>query len=139
MSDWAVVFLGVIAVASLATSIGQLALLVSTARMAKRAERLMDTVEQEIRPILGHLNTIGRDASHAASLAAVQVERVDHVFGMLVQRLEETVDAIQSVVLKPAREATALVVGIRTALNFIKELRTARARSRADDEDALFI
>ena len=139
MSDWAVVFLGVIAVASLATSIGQLALLVSTARMAKRAERLMDTVEQEIRPILGHLNTIGRDASHAASLAAVQVERVDHVFGRLVQRLEETVDTIQSAVLKPAREATALVIGIRTALNFIKELRTARARSRADDEDALFI
>jgi uncharacterized protein YoxC len=139
VSDWAVVFLGVIAVASLATSIAQLALLVSTARMAKRAERLMDTVEQEIRPILGHLNTIGRDASHAASLAAVQVERVDHVFGMLVQRLEETVDTIQSAVLKPAREATALAVGIRTALNFIKELRTARARSRADDEDALFI
>ena len=139
MSDWAVVFLGVIAVASLATSVGQLALLVSTARMAKRAERLMDMVEQEIRPILGHLNTIGRDASHAASLAAAQVERVDRVFGMLVQRLDETVDTIQSAVLKPAREATALVAGIRTALNFIKELRTSRARSRADDEDALFI
>ena len=63
----------------------------------------------------------------------------DRVFGLLVQRLEETVDTIQSAVLKPAREATALVAGIRAALNFIKDLRTARARSRADDEDALFI
>jgi hypothetical protein len=139
VSDWAVVFLGVIAVASLATSLGQLALLVSTARMAKRAERLMETLEQELRPILGHLNTIGRDASHAASLAAAQVERVDRVFGTFVHRLEETVDTIQGAVLRPAREATALVAGIRTAVNFIRELRSARARARADDEDALFI
>jgi hypothetical protein len=139
VSDWAVVFLGVIAVASLATALGQLALVVSTARMAKRAEHLMDTVEREIRPILGHLNTIGRDASHAASLAAAQVDRVDHVFGMLSVRLEETVNTIQTAVIRPAREATALVAGIRTALGFLKDLRTARARSRADDEDALFI
>jgi uncharacterized protein YoxC len=139
VSVWATVFLGVIAVATLATAIVQIGVLVAASRLARRAERLMDVVEQEVRPILGHLNAIGRDASRAASLATVQVERVDRLFAMLVERLEETVKTIQTTVARPAREAAALVAGLRAALSFIRDFKAGRTRSRADDEDALFI
>lgn len=139
MSDWSTVFLGVIAVATLATAIVQIGVLVAASRLARRAERLMDVVEQEVRPILGHLNAIGRDASRAASLATVQVERVDRMFALLAERLEETLNTIQTTVTRPARDAAALVAGIRTALSFIRDFKAGRARSRADDEDALFI
>ena len=139
MIDWATVFLGVIAVATLATAIVQIGVLLAASRMARRVERLMDVVEQEVRPILGHLNTIGRDASRAASLAAVQVERVDRMFALLAERLDETLTTIQATVVRPAREVGALISGLRTALGFIREFKAGRARSRVDDEDTLFI
>ena len=139
MSVWATVFLGVIAVATLATAIVQVGVLLATSRLARRTERLMDVVEQEVRPILGHLNAIGRDASRAAALATVQVERVDRMFAMLAERLDDTLTTIQTSVVKPAREAAALVAGLRAALSFIRDVRAGRARSRVDDEDTLFI
>lgn len=139
MSVWATVFLGVIAVATLATAIVQVGVLLAASRLARRTERLMDVVEQEVRPILGHLNAIGRDASRAAALATVQVERVDRMFAMLAERLDDTLTTIQTTVVKPAREAAALVAGLRAALSFIRDVRAGRARSRVDDEDTLFI
>lgn len=140
MSDWGTIFLGVIAVATLATAIVQIGVLVAAARVAKRAGRLMDRIEQEVRPILGHLNAIGQDASRAAALAAVQVERADHAFAMLVDRLEATLDTLQTTVARPAREAAAVMAGVRTAINFLREVRAGRARARSEDhEDALFI
>jgi hypothetical protein len=140
VNQWATVFLGVIAVATLATAIVQIGVLVAASRLAKRIERLIDVVEQEVRPILGHLNTIGGDASRAASLAAAQVERADRLFALLAARLEETLDTIQNTVTRPAREAAALVAGLRTALNFIRDFKADRARRRSKDhEDALFI
>lgn len=139
-SSLPIVFLGVIAAATLATAIVQIGVLVAASRLARRTERLMDVVEQEVRPILGHLNTIGRDASHAASLAAAQVERVDHLFGMLVTRLDETLTTLQSTVARPAREAAAVMAGVKTALAFLRDFRAGRARARAEEhEDALFI
>jgi hypothetical protein len=139
-SNLGVVFLGVIAVATLATAIVQIGVLVAASRLARRVERLMDVVEQEVRPILGHLNAIGRDASHAASLAAAQVERVDQVFAKLVERLDDTLDVIQTNVTRPAREAAAMMAGIKAALAFIRDFRAGRARRRSEDhEDALFI
>jgi hypothetical protein len=134
-----VIFLGVIAAATLATAVVQIGVLLAASRLARRTERLMEVVEQEVRPILGHLNAIGRDASHAASLAAAQVERVDHLFGMLVTRIDDTLTTVQSTVVRPAREAAAVMAGIRSALSFLRDLRS-RGRARSDEhEDALFI
>ena len=139
MSDWASVFLGVIAAATLVTAVMQVAVLLAAGFLVRRIGRFVDLVEQEVKPILGHLNSIGRDASRAASLASAQVERVDRVFAMLVERLEETLDTIQTAVGKPAREAAALIAGLRAALAIVRDLRAGRSRSRADEEDALFI
>jgi len=149
VSGWTDVFLGVIALATLATAIMQLGVLLAAGRLARRIERFVDHADQELKPIMGHLNAIGRDASKAASLATAQVERadrvittqverVDRVLATLVDRLGETLDTIQTAVTRPAREGAALLAGLRAALDIIRE-RGARPRSRADDEKALFI
>jgi hypothetical protein len=149
VSDWASVFLGVIALATLATAIMQIVVLVAAGRLARRIERFVDHTERELKPIMGHLNAIGRDASKAASLATAQVERADRVIttqveradrvlATLVDRLGETLDTIQTAVVRPAREGAALLAGLRAALGIIRE-RGGRPRSRADDEKALFI
>jgi hypothetical protein len=149
VSGWTDVFLGVIALATLATAIMQIGVLLAASRLARRIERFVDHADQELRPIMGHLNAIGRDASRAASLATAQVERadrvittqverVDRVLATLVDRLGETLDTIQTAVTRPAREGAALLAGLRAALDIIRE-RGGRPRSRADDEKALFI
>lgn len=138
MSTWGNVFLGVIAVATLSTAIVQIAVLIAAAKLARRLEKLTDTVESELRPLFAHLDTIGREASRATSLASNQVERVDLLFGDVVARLEDTMDTVQSALSVPLREGGALLAGVRAAFGGLKD-RRPRTRSRGDDEDALFI
>lgn len=137
--SWGEVFLGVIAVATLGTAIAQLGVLVTASRLARRIERLTDRLERDLKPIFEHWNVIGRDVSRAASLATAQVERVDRVFADLAERLDRTLDALQTAVVKPAREGAALLSAFYAVLNVIRNRRAGRARSRAEDEDALFI
>ena len=89
------------------------------------------------RPLAVHLDQMGRDASRVTALAAVQVERVDALFADIIGRLEGTLDAVQSVVSKPAREGAAMWAALRAMLTVLRS-RSNRG-SRADDEDALFI
>ena len=139
MSDWASTFLGVIAVATLTTAIVQVGVLVAASRLARRLERLMAHVDQEMKPIFGHLNAIGRDASRAASLATAQVERVDRLVSTVGDRFEELLHTAQSAVARPARDGAALVAGFKAAMSVLREVRAGRAQARKEEEEALFI
>ena len=136
MSGWAEVFLGVIAVATLAMAIVLVGVLVAAGRLARRVGRILDQLEQELKPLFGHLNAIGRDASRAAALATAQVERVDRVFGDLVQRLDETLEGFQAVVDGPVREGRAILSALAAAL---QAMRGRPRHARSEEEDALFI
>jgi hypothetical protein len=135
------VFLGVIAVATLAIAIAQIGVMVVAGRLARRVERLAEQIDRDLKPLFGHLNAIGRDASRAAALATAQVERADQLFSDLAGRIELTLNTLQSTMGAPAREGRALLAGLRAAIQALRELRQdGRARqSRSDDEDALFI
>ena len=141
MSGWAEIFLGLIALATLAMAIVQVGVIIAAGRLARRVDRLADQIEHDLRPLLGHLNTIGRDASRTMGLAAAQVERVDALFADLVVRIDQTVNAVQAAIVAPAREGRALLKALRAALDAIRGSREpGRQRtSRSDDEDALFI
>jgi hypothetical protein len=111
--------------------------LVAAGRLARRIGRLADQVEVEMKPIFGHLNTIGRDASRAAALAATQVERVDRLFTDLTRRVDDAVATFQATMVTPAREGRAILSALAVALRVLREGRGGRARS--EEEDALFI
>ena len=139
MSNRAELFLGVIAAATLATAIVQIGVLVVAGLLARRVQRLVEHLDQEMTSIFGHLNAIGRDASRAAALATAQIERVDRLMADLAHRLEQTLAAVQGFVTGPLKDGATLLNTIRTILDFVRDLRAGRARSRADEEDALFI
>ena len=138
MSVWGEVFLGIIALATLVSTIIQVAVLIAAGRVAKRVERLAQSVEHDLKPFFGHMNAIGRDASRTASLASAQVERVDRLFDELVSRAEQSFNLIQATVTAPVREGTAILAGLRAVLNALRDVR-GRTQGRADEEDALFI
>lgn len=141
MSTWAEVFLGVIAVATLAMAIVQIGVIVAAGRLARRVEQLADQLEREVKPLFGHLNAIGRDASRAAALATAQVERADVLFSDVAIRIDQALDTVQTSLGKPAREGRAILSAFRAAFQVLKELRQhGRARqTRSEEEDALFI
>jgi hypothetical protein len=134
-------FLGIIAVATLAIAIAQLGVAVAAGMAARRLTKLAEKMEQELRPIFGHLNSIGQDASRATSLATAQVERADRLFADVALRIEQGLATFQTTVETPAREGRALMSAFRAAFQAIRDLRQdGRSRQgRGDDEDALFI
>ena len=135
------VFLGIIAAAVALMAAIQVGAIIVAARLAKRVDRLADQIEQDIKPVFQNLNAMSAEAARAASLAAVQVERADRMFGDLAHRVDETLNTLQSRVLGPAREGAALLAGLRAALAAFRDLRdTGRKRpAPVEEEDALFI
>ena len=142
MSDWSVVFLGVIAVAVTVMAAVQVGCIVFGARLARRVDQLATQVDREIKPLLMNLNKVGEEAARAAQLAATQVERADRLFAEVAIRVEDTAASLQSAIIAPAREGFALLSGIRAAFAALREIRSAAAPARSarhDDDDALFI
>jgi hypothetical protein len=139
VSGRAELFLGIIAVATLATAIVQVGVLVAAGLLARRVQRLLETAERELKPLVEHLNAIGRDASRAASLATAQVERADRLFADLAQRVEQILALIQAVVTGPVREGAAVVSAFKAILGFMRDARAGRRSTRTEDEDALFV
>jgi predicted PurR-regulated permease PerM len=139
-STWSVVFLGIIAVATLAIAIVQISVLIAAGRAARRVGQFMDEAERELKPIISHLNAITRDASKAAALAVVQVERLDQMWSQVGSRVEQTVSSALSVFLGPARQGRALLLGFQAIMGALRNFRSQRSPSNGkEEEDGLFI
>ena len=137
---WRDVFLGIIAGATLAIAIAQVGVIIAAGLMARRVGRMVEQIERDVKPLFGHLNAIGQDASRAVALATAQVERADQLFTAVAARIEQTMNVVQASIGGPAREGRAMLSAFRAALQAIRELRHGRARQgRGDDDDALFI
>jgi hypothetical protein len=139
VSGRAELFLGIIAFATLATAIVQIGVLVLAGLLARRLQLLVQHLDEELRPILGHVQAIVRDVSRAASVATAQVERLDRALTDLTGRLDRILAMVQGFFGGPVGKTRAWMAGFKAIFNLLRDLRTARAGSRADDEDALFI
>jgi hypothetical protein len=135
------VWLGIIAMAVAVMAAIQVGAIIVALRLAKRMDRLASQLERDIKPVVANITSLTAEASRAASLAAMQIERADRVFGEFAQRVEHTLGALQSRVLGPAREGAALLAGIRAALAAFRDLRDSGRRrgTVVEEEDALFI
>jgi hypothetical protein len=139
MSTWATVFLGVIAVTTLLTAITQIVLLLAAARLVRRITALVDDLDREIRPIIGHISNIARDASRVATMAVAQVERADQVLADAATKIEQTLAGVQTMIVNTLREGNALMAGFRAVMTAIRAFQGRQGRRRSDDDDALFI
>ena len=134
------VFLGIIAMATLVMALVQVGFIIYGWTLVRRVARMLDQIEQEMKPVLEGLSAVARDAARASSLAVAQVERVDRLFTDLTARVEQTATTVQRAIITPLREGAAVMAAIRAVLSVLKDV-TGRSGSAAgtDDEDALFI
>ena len=142
MNDASTVFLGVIALATVAMAVGQIGLLVAVLRLAKRVDALSVHVEREIGPLAERLRGVAENLQQASGLAAVQIERLDRFLAGASKRADATMSLVQAAVVGPVREGLAVLAaarGVVAAFRSFRGSRGSRAASKFDDEDPLFI
>ena len=144
MSETGEIFLGIIAFAVMVMAFVQVGAIYAGIRLARRVDQLATQLDQDIKPLLANLTALSNEAARAAALAAKQAERLDHVFGELVERVDETLAAAQEFINGPARQGMAIMAGAKAVFDAFRGLRESsrrRAAPRAaiDEEESLFI
>lgn len=140
MTDWNVLFLGIIALATLVMALIQIGAIVFAARIGAQVQQLASTVQHDIQPLIARANAIAEEASKTASMATAQAQKIDRLVTDLTRRVDETSLVIQEAVITPAREGLALVAAVKAGLGALRGFRDLRGRpGRVEDEDALFI
>ena len=139
MTDWPTLLLAVIAVSTGIMALVQIGMIIYGARLARRVDRVVDRVEQEIGPVLGKVQEISADAARATKLAVTQVERLDQVMARLARRVEETLD-VAKVIVTPARLGLGLLDGLRAIFSADsksadEQTSDAESQDKEDDTD----
>jgi hypothetical protein len=137
-------FLGIIAFAVLIMALIQVGAIFAGIRLARRVDQIATQIDTEIKPLIANLTAMSSEAARAAALAAKQAERLDRVFGEMVQRVDETLSAAQAFVTGPARQGMAIMAGVKAVIDSFRTLREASRRRSAsrpaiDEEESLFI
>lgn len=134
---------GIIAVSVAVMALMQVALVLFSARLAQRVNRLMDRIETEIQPALNRVNDASGDMTRASSLAVAQLERADRLFAGFAERCEQLMAVGQEAVVEPLRRSGALLQALRAAFTALRdaarETRRGPAEPVGDDQEALFI
>ena len=143
--DAPTLLLGVIAVATAVMAAVQIGLIVYGARLARRVDRLVDKVEQEIQPTLTKINSMSGDTARATSLAVAQIERADQLFSQIAERVDHLMTVAEEAVVEPVRQGVALLQALRAGLAALRGVGEPRSRSEhpteraGEDDEALFI
>jgi hypothetical protein len=154
VTDWNLVFLGVIAAATLIMALIQIGMIVVAAGVAKKAQaavagaqdalakaqETITAVREDIRPLITKANAIADEASRTAALATAQAQKVDRMVTDLAARVDETSSLVQQAIVTPAREGIAILAAVRATLGALRAGADWRRRtSRSEEEDPLFI
>lgn len=140
-NGWSDVFLGVIAAATLVMAVVQVGAIVTALRLSRQAQQVLQSVQQEVRPLITRAQAIAEEASRTVAIATAQAQKVDRLITDLSVRVDETAGVIQEAIITPAREGLAIVAAVKAGLSALRGLREMRPRNgrHAEEEDPLFI
>jgi septum formation topological specificity factor MinE len=138
VTDWQVVFLGVIALALVAMAGAQLYMGLTVARTSRQVTDTMESLRRDVAPLIVKATKVTDDAARVTELAVLQAERVDRMVANVAMRVDDTLSVVQSSVVEPVRQGAAVVAGIRAMIGAFRD-RQARPQAHRDDEDPLFV
>ena len=135
------VFLGVIAAATLVMALIQVGAIIAALRLARPAQQVIQSVQQDVRPLIARAHGIAEEASRTVALATAQAQKVDRLITDLSRRVDETAGVLQEAIITPAREGLALVAAVKAGLGALRGMRDRQHRHgrQTEDEDPLFI
>jgi len=138
VTDWQLVFLGVMAVALVAMAAAQVLIGVTVLRATRQMTDLAGQMRNDMRPLIEKATRLTDEASRVTSMAVVQMERVDKLTLLLATRVDETMGAVQSAVIGPVRQGAAVLAGLKAVVGAIREWQNRPSRPH-EDEDPLFV
>jgi hypothetical protein len=151
VNDWAVIWLGVIAVAVGVMAVIQFGLIVVSLRVARQLSATAEDLRREIRPlaekvngIADKVNRIADEAGRATALAMTQIERVDQIVSTTIARVDDGLNILRNAMGGPLRQGYAVALAVRAAMSAFSRRptreteRPSNAATR-DEEDALFV
>jgi hypothetical protein len=141
VNDWSDIFLAIIAIATLVMALIQVGAIIAAVRLAKQAQQLITSVQQDVKPLIARANAIAEEASRTVALATAQAQKVDRLVTDLSVRVEQTAGILQEAIITPAREGLAIVAAVRAAVGALRGLRGPDPHSHrtSEEEDPLFI
>jgi ABC-type transporter Mla subunit MlaD len=141
INGWSDVFLGVIAAATLVMALIQVGAIIAALRLSRQAQQVLQSVQQEVRPLIARAQAIAEEASHTVAIATAQAQKLDRLITDLSQRVDETASVVQEAIITPAREGLAVFAAVKAGLAALRGLRDMRPRNgrHAEEEDPLFI
>ena len=151
MESWGVLFLGVIALASVVQAGFLIGLVVYGRRLAHRIDALQSRLDREISPALDNFNRVSRAAAEIADLATLQARRLDLVLADTIDKVEETTRVIQQFVVRPLKPIGGIVAflkGLQRGMEVFFEFERGappdrrphhRRRDHGEDDEHLFI
>jgi hypothetical protein len=151
MESWGVLFLGIIALASVVQAGFLIGLVVYGRRLAHRVDALQGRLDREISPALENFNRVSRAAAEIADLATLQARRFDLVLADTIEKIEETTATVQQLVVRPLKPIGAIVAflkGLQRGMEAYFEFDRAappqhrphpRRRGHGEDDEHLFI
>jgi len=114
------IYLAVIAAATLIMAIVQIGVIVVVVMLAKRVNAAVERIEGAAAPIAARLDEVATEALSSMAAARSQMDRLESMTVDVVNRVDQTVQRVQSYVLTPARQGMALMAGARAALQVFR-------------------
>ena len=149
MEIWAVVFLGVIALALVVQSVFLVLLARAGFGLGRRVDAIQKQLDQDVRPSIESINRFSLNVGELSDRVVLQGRRVDHVVSDTLDRVEEFSEALRRLSRRPwgpLADVAALVKGVQRGVEVYYKLRgfesrrTAPIRRRRSEEDEhLFI
>jgi hypothetical protein len=148
MESWGVLFLGIIALASLVQAAFVVALAVAGRRVARRVDEIQRQLDHDIRPALEQVTRISRNLGEISDRAVLQARRIDTAVSDALREIDGTVRALRrtaSESLGPLFDLASFAKGIRRGIEVYQALRgfdrqrRGKGRVAADEEEPLFI
>lgn len=139
MTDWQLVWLGVIAIALSLMALIQIVVLIAIARLAWQAVQGVRDLRREIRPVMEKVHRVADDATRVSSLAVAQAERLSAFVTDTTSRLDDTVGAVQRFVTGPLRQGSAVAAAIKAVIASFRARPRPGRHTHHDDEDPLFV
>ncbi|MGH7868976.1 MAG: hypothetical protein ACREP9_15400 [Candidatus Dormibacteraceae bacterium] len=123
----------------------------------RRTEPLLDAVNgmvqdsrEPVRSVLANLSEISRTVKERTTLVdarvaemadtiRLQVARIDQLIGTFVEKATTTADVLQSGVLGPLYQVSAIIKGMQTGIDYFFSQRRSKHPRQATQDEELFI
>lgn len=129
----AMLFLGLIALASLVQAAFLVVLASSARRVGQRVDELQRRLDRELRPSVESLVQVSRNVAELSTIATFQGRRIDSLVARTLDRVDDDTTRMAEAVgrpLSPLAGVMPVIRGIRTGFDVYRRLGGLQARAR---------